>query len=129
VASCVRCGTFLCGACIELLGEAASCASCLALLHRGAVSPRVVKGIIALNVIGLVSFPLCLLFPPVFNLTVAVLGLWVATRELRRIRASGMVARGLGVARLVFGVGVANGLLSLLWVAALIYAFFRGNKW
>lgn len=129
VASCARCGTFLCGACTELLGEAASCANCLALLQKGAVRPRVVGGIVALNVIALVSLPLCIIFPPLFNLTVAVLGLWVATRELRRIRESGGAARGAGMARLAFGLGVVNGLLALLWFAALVYGMIYADRW
>jgi hypothetical protein len=40
VATCARCGTFLCGECTELLGEAAYCAPCLSRVRRRRRLPR-----------------------------------------------------------------------------------------
>ncbi|KFE68008.1 hypothetical protein [Hyalangium minutum] len=128
VASCARCGTFLCGACTELLGEAASCASCLALLHKGAVPPRRMKVILALNVLVLVTFPL-LGALPLQNLVMSVLGLWVGTRERRRIRESQGAVGGAGQAWLALGLGVVNGLLVLAWVGLLVSFIARRGRW
>ena len=101
MAHCARCGTFLCGACIEVSDEAAYCADCFLWLHKNAVPPRVVRGIISLNVIAILSFPLCMIFPPALNLVVSVLGLWIGTREMRRIREGNGARRGAWRARLV----------------------------
>lgn len=127
MASCARCGTFLCGACTELQDEAAYCASCLVVMQKGAVRPRVVVGIVVLNALALLALPL-LRVPPLLNLTVAVFGLWLGTRELRRIRESGGAARGRGLARLALGLGAVNGLVTLAWIGLLAYSVLRFGR-
>lgn len=126
--SCARCGAFLCVACIELQADAAYCARCLAWMQQGAVRPRVVKGLIALNVLALAALPLFLFLPPLLNLMVALFGLWVGRRELRRIRESGGAAPGRGWARLTFGLGVVNGLAVLMWFGLLVWSMSRFDR-
>lgn len=56
VATCLRCGTFLCGECTELLGEAAYCASCLTFLQRHGPSSRALLwGVLGLGLAGLLA--------------------------------------------------------------------------
>jgi hypothetical protein len=126
VAPCARCGTFLCGACTEVMDEAAYCADCLGWLRNNALPSRVVKGAIALNVIAILAYPLCLIFPPALNLGVGVFGLWVATRELRRIREGEGPLRGTWQARVALGLGALNLLLAMAWIALFLYAMSLG---
>lgn len=111
VATCVRCGTFLCGECTELLGDAAYCASCVAFVRAHAAPSQLLKVMIGLEVIALASIPLVMLLPvralvrvgeallavailqrvPVLNAAAAGLGFWAATRERRRLLQEGLV--------------------------------------
>lgn len=129
VAPCTRCGTFLCGACTEVMGEAAYCADCIAWLHKNGPVSRVVQGLIAAGIGGILCVPLGLLFFfPVVNLVVGGLGLWLPTRELRRIRRGEGPLRGsrqAQVARVLAGV---NLLLALLGIGALIYVAGGASK-
>ncbi len=105
VATCVRCGTFLCGECTELLGEAAYCASCLAFVREHGAASLALKLTLGLGIAALLTVPLAMLLPmrvvvdmgqatiavpllrrlPVLNALAAGLGFWQASRELRRL--------------------------------------------
>lgn len=121
MASCARCGTFLCGACTEVMGEAAWCADCVAWVRKNGAPSRAVKWLIALGVLGIVAFPLLLFLAPVLNVVAAALGLWLPTRELRRILRGEGPMRGLRQARVARALGALNLLLVLLWGFALLY--------
>ncbi len=105
VATCVRCGTFLCGECTELLGEAAYCASCIAFVRQHGAASLALKLTLGLGLIALATVPLAMLLPvnvvvdtgrativlpllrrlPVLNGIAAGLGFWLSSRELRRL--------------------------------------------
>jgi hypothetical protein len=119
VAPCVRCGTFLCGGCTELLREEAYCAGCVTWLRLHAPPSRVVKGLIGLNIAALILLPLLCL--PVLNLIAIVLGLWLPSRELDRIRRGEGPLRGMLQARVAYWLAWVNLLLVLLWGAAALY--------
>jgi hypothetical protein len=129
VAPCVRCGTFLCGACIELMGEAAYCEDCLAWLHKNSPPSRAVQGVIALSILGIAAFPLCMMLAPVLNLAAALLGLRVSTRELRRIRQGDGPLRGTWQAKVARVLGAVNLLLVLLWGVTFFYAMRQSGLW
>ena len=126
MAPCARCGTFLCGACIEVMAEAAWCADCLAWLHKNGAPSRVVQGLIVLSIIALVAFPMCALFAPVINLVAAVLGLWLPTRELRRIQQGEGPLRGARQAKAARVLAGVNLLLALVWLGIFLYAWSQG---
>ncbi len=106
VATCVRCGTFLCGECTELLGEAAYCASCIAFVRQHGAASLALKLTLGLGLIALATVPLAMLLPvnvvvdmgrativlpllrrlPVLNGIAAGLGFWLSSRELRRLQ-------------------------------------------
>jgi hypothetical protein len=128
VAPCARCGTFLCGACTEVMGEEAYCADCIAWLHKNGPVSRAVQVFIALEIVSIISIPLSLrtlgltLQLVVGGAVVGGAGLSVSMRELRRIqRGEGplrgarqaKVARALAVVSLVLGVVGAAGILYL----------------
>ncbi|QRK12005.1 hypothetical protein JQX13_19340 [Archangium violaceum] len=101
----MRCGTFLCGECTELLGEAAYCASCMAFIGEHGAPPLFLEMALGLEVIALASIPLALVLPlrglirvegavfafsllrgiPVLNGLAAGLGFGAAFRERRRL--------------------------------------------
>jgi len=105
VTTCVRCGTFLCGECTELLGDAAVCASCLPLLRAHGSASLALKLAFGLCVAAMMSAPFALLLPlhvkvdteralfvlpllrrlPVLNALAAGAGWVLAARELRRL--------------------------------------------
>lgn len=105
VATCVRCGTFLCGECTELLGEAAYCASCSAFVREHGAASLALKLTLGLGIVALLTVPLAMLLPvqvvvdmgratlvvpllrrlPVLNAIAAGLGFWLSSRELRRL--------------------------------------------
>jgi hypothetical protein len=122
VAPCARCGTFLCGACTEVMAEAAYCADCIVWLHKNGRASRVVQGLIVASLVGILSFPLgLLLLFPAINLVVGVLGVVLPTRELRRIRRGDGPLRGMRQAQVARGLAVVNLVLALLGIAAFIY--------
>ena len=111
VATCARCGSFLCGDCTELLGESAYCAACVDFVRTHGTASRglkvlaVLEGLVALSVplvLGLVwavnqdglwgvplggmtySILLSLRLPVLHGVSAGV-GLGVAVRELRRV--------------------------------------------
>ncbi|NPC87021.1 hypothetical protein HPC49_53685, partial [Pyxidicoccus fallax] len=63
VATCARCGSFLCGECTEVVGESPYCAACVGMLRREAKPSRVVQAALVLNVLGLVCLPGTLVLP------------------------------------------------------------------
>lgn len=116
VAPCTRCGTFLCGACTELLRESAWCADCLTWLRHNGPPSRVVQGLIAFNLATLCCAPLGLLPLAVLgNLVATALGLWLPTRELDRIHRGEGPLRGLRQAKLARWLAGLNLLVALAW--------------
>jgi hypothetical protein len=121
VAPCARCGTFLCGACTEVMGEQAYCPDCIAWLHKNGPIPRTVQVFLGLEIASLVSLPLCLLlFALPVQLMVGVAGLWVSSRELRRIRQGEGPLRGARRAKVVQALAWVNLLLGGVWAAGLL---------
>jgi hypothetical protein len=126
VAPCARCGTFLCGVCTEVMGEEAYCADCLAWLHKNGPVSRAVRVFLVLELLGLVSLPLCLMMIALpAQLLVGAAGLWVSTRELRRIRAGEGSLRGARQAQVVRVLAWVNLLLGVVWLAGSLYLRLR----
>jgi hypothetical protein len=105
--------------------DAAWCAECVVWLRRNGPPSRWVQGVIALCVAGIVCFPLCGLFVPVINLVAAGLGLWLPTRELRRIRRGEGPLRGARQAQVARGLAIVNLVLLLLWSGLFLYAWLQ----
>jgi hypothetical protein len=120
VAPCARCGTFLCGACTELVKEAAWCADCVAWLRQNAPTSRAVHILIALGVLGFLCVLPCAPLAPVYQLVMGVLGLWLPTRELRRIQRGEGPARGAWQAHAARIIGGLNLVQALAWAAYLL---------
>lgn len=126
MAPCARCGTFLCGACTEVMGEEAYCADCIAWLHKNGPVSRAVQVFIALGIAGIVSIPLCLFFGiPVFHLGVGGAGVWVSTRELRRIQRGEGPLRGARQAKVARVLAAVNLALGMVWAGGLIWLWLR----
>jgi hypothetical protein len=139
VATCRRCGTFLCDECIELLDEAAWCASCVALVGpRSGPLPPGLLGVSALVLLGMLStgaaflpfFPSVLTFPRWLLLGLSgVAGLWVSTRVLQRIARGQAPRRARLLARCTRWLATVNllfFLLSLAWGLFLLRGLLRG---
>ncbi len=110
VSTCVRCGTFLCGECTELLGEASYCASCVAVVRKLGAASLALRLALGLELIALASIPLVMLLPlrvmirvgesafvlsllqrvPVLNGLAAGFGFWSASRERRYLARAGL---------------------------------------
>lgn len=121
MAPCARCGTFLCGACTEVMGEEAWCADCVAWLHKNGPVSRTVQAFIALELAGIVGLPVCLLLLALpVHLVVGGAGLWVSTRELRRIQRGEGPLRGARQAKVARALALVNLLLGVVWVAGLL---------
>jgi len=119
VATCARCGTFLCGECTELIGETTACADCFALLQRRGAPSWALTLTLGLQVLALLSAPLVLLLPfqvrvdmghativlpllrrlPVLNLLAFGAGGFMASRELRRLERAELPSRARTMAR------------------------------
>ncbi|ATB30515.1 hypothetical protein [Melittangium boletus] len=128
VATCARCGTFLCGECTELIGETAACADCFALLHRRGTPSWALTLALGLQGVALVSAPLVLLLPfqvridtgqativlpllrrvPVLNLLAFGAGWFMASRELRRLERADLPSRARTMARATRVLAVIN---------------------
>jgi hypothetical protein len=130
VALCARCGTFLCGACTEVLEETAYCEPCAERRREATKPSKVVRGLLAANVLGLVFLGAPAVVPRWMALDVrirvvgvllalgwtlgsAVAGTVVSTRRLRRREPVGRAAaeKGLRILSALNLAGVA------LWVA------------
>jgi hypothetical protein len=132
VATCARCGTFLCGECTELLGEAAYCADCVDFLRRKGPSSRAVRAVFGLQLTSILFLPLCAILatfglspvsfehglpplPLLLNLLAFGTGLWLAGGELRRIARGEASSQGRALARWAHG---------LAWVNLVFFLFF-----
>jgi hypothetical protein len=121
VATCARCGSFLCGDCTEVVGESPYCAPCVAVLRREGRPSWVVQVALGLNVLGLACLP-CSLVLPLPTLVAGLAGVVLATRELRRIHRGEGPLRGLTQARVTRALGWGNLVLSTAWMLALAWA-------
>lgn len=139
VATCARCGTFLCGDCTEVLGETAVCASCLALLARRGIPSWGLTLTFVAQLVALLSAPLLLLMPfqvqvdsshgtivlplvrrlPVLSLLAFLSGWFVGARELRRLEP-GVSSRARVLARLTRALAGVNLGVMLLQGALLL---------
>ncbi|MBM7111915.1 hypothetical protein [Archangium primigenium] len=147
VATCARCGTFLCGDCTELLGDAALCPDCLALVRREGTPSWSLTGALGLQCIALVAAPLLLLLPfearvepghgtivlpllrrlPVLQLLAFGVGWPVGARELQRLVHGALPSWARVLARLTRGLAAANlgfVLVQGLLVARLVLGLF-----
>jgi hypothetical protein len=124
VAPCSRCGTFVCGACTEVVDEAAWCADCVEWLRRNGPTSRLVRAFIVLGILGIILSPLCTFLGLVINAVVGGVGVAVATRELRRIRRGEGPLRGTMQAHVARVLAVVNLVLALLWLAGILSWFF-----
>ncbi len=124
VATCMRCGTFLCGDCTELVGESPCCAPCVALLRKEARPSRVVQVALALNVVGLACLP-CSLALPLPTLVAGLAGVVLGMRELRRIARGEGAERGRNQARVTAALGGLNLGLAAGWMTVLLFGDFR----
>ncbi len=128
---CQRCGAFLCGECVELLGEDVLCPACFQRLGGHAPPSRQARLSAALGVLGLVLGPALFtrgILYFLIGLGPGLIGLWLARRELARIDAGRSPAVGRGWARLGRGLGWINfGLFSLagliLAAVAILFAW------
>jgi hypothetical protein len=126
VAPCARCGTFLCGACTEVMGEQAYCSDCIAWLHKNGPVSRTVQIFLGLEIASLVSIPLCLLMLALpVQLVVGAAGLWVSSRELRRIQQGEGFLRSARRAKVVRVLAWVNLLLGVVWAGSLLYLWLR----
>ncbi|WP_375770141.1 B-box zinc finger protein [Archangium gephyra] len=150
VATCVRCGTFLCGECTELLGEAACCASCITFVRKHGAASLALKLTLGLGLIALATVPLALLLPmnvvvdmgrativlpllrrlPVLNGLAAGLGFWLSSRELRRLERVDVPSPARTWARWTRGLSWLNlacVLLQVFLVLRLVLGFFASS--
>ncbi|MCP3136384.1 hypothetical protein [Pyxidicoccus xibeiensis] len=118
VATCARCGTFLCGDCTEVVGESPYCAPCLDVLRKSAKPSWVVQVALGLNVLGVACLP-CSMALPLPSLVAGLAGVLLGSRELRRIRDGHGPERGITQARVARGLGYFNLTLSLAWLLML----------
>jgi hypothetical protein len=122
VATCARCGTFLCGECTELLVDTAWCATCAELVRRGHATSLSLKLALCLDLLGLASIPFrlgSLLLP----LLAAVLGLSLSARELRRLGPAHLPSRARTFALWVRRLAWAN--LALFTLAVLAFLLLQ----
>lgn len=115
VATCARCGGFLCGECTEVVGESPYCAPCVGFLKREQKPSRVVTGALALNVAGLACLP-CSVALPLPTLVAGVCGVVLGTWALRRPDGGGKARTRAWV---TLALGGLNVLLSAGWLVAL----------
>jgi hypothetical protein len=129
VAPCARCGTFLCGACTEVMGEQAYCSDCIAWLHKNGPVSRTVQVFLGLEIASLISVPVCLLTLALpVQLLLGAAGLWVASRELRRIRQGEGPQRGARQAKVVRALAWVNLLLGVVWAAGVVALLLNSSK-
>jgi hypothetical protein len=130
---CKRCGKFLCGECLELLGEDAYCASCAT--RGGAVASALAKATVWAAGGAWLSCAVPVLLARAFTFTFAVFSLLLPTSaalaavsmglvELRRIRRGDASERGRRW--VITGFALAIALLSLMvllifWLAVLAF--------
>jgi hypothetical protein len=129
VAPCARCGTFLCGACTEVMGEQAYCSECIAWLHKHGPVSRTVQIFLGLEIASLVSLPLCLVLVALpVQLMVGAAGLWVSSRELRRIKQGEGLQRSAQRAKVVRVLAWVNLLLGVVGTGGFLFLMLRFNQ-
>lgn len=130
---CTRCGTFLCGDCVEYVrDETAACSDCAPLLRgvKASARAKVAPVLAALGIAGLVAGFMVKGRPGLYFWAAAtppgLLGLALAVMELRLMRGSTIVNHGRPWAR----VGVTLGALFLLCALAIVvlFALFVGAQ-
>ncbi|MCP3163458.1 hypothetical protein [Myxococcus qinghaiensis] len=104
VATCTRCGSFLCGECLELFGESAFCEPCVSLRRKDGPVSRAAWGALGLGVLGLLVLP-CTLAMPLPPLVAGVGGVVLGMREAGRIRRGESPAKGRVPARVAYVLG------------------------
>ncbi len=131
---CTRCGTFLCGDCVEYFNdETPACAACLPHLKGVPTSARArLSPVLAvLGVAGLVTGFLVKGRPGLVvwaaAIAVGFLGLGLAVMELRLMRASTAVQHGRRWARAGLALSGVF-LLGFFALAALFVAFLRASR-
>ena len=151
VATCVRCGTFLCGECTELLGEAAWCASCGAFVRKHGAASLALKLTFGLGIAALLSVLLAMFLPlnvvvdrergalvfpllwrlPVLNAIATGLGFWLSSRELRRLERVELPSPARTWARWTRGLSWLNlacVLLQLFLVVRFVLGLFASGQ-
>jgi hypothetical protein len=151
VATCVRCGTFLCGECTELLGESAYCASCITFVREHGAASLALRLTFGLGIVALLTVPLAMLLPmnvvvdmgratlvvpvlrrlPVLNVIAAGLGFWLSSRELRRLERVDFASPARSWARWTRGLSWLNlacVLLQVFLVLRLVLGFFAAGQ-
>lgn len=131
VATCSRCGTFLCGDCTELLEEAAYCAACLPLVRRQAAFPRALFVALGLGVLGLLTLALSVsgFFLVRFAQPVlAGVSLGLSIRVLRRIRRGEAPRRARPLAWLSLTLAGLNVLIFLLGLGLVLVFLFLAKQ-
>ena len=128
VTTCVRCGTFLCGECTELLGDAATCVTCLPVLRAHGSASLGLKLAFGLCGVAILSAPFALLLPlqarvdadrallvlpllsrlPVLNLVAAGVGELLVVRERRRLGPEEGSSQAAALARWTRALAVFN---------------------
>jgi len=134
---CQRCGAFLCGECVELLGEDVLCTACFRRVGGDAPPSRRAKASVVLSGVGLVlglglglgavlglGLGAVLGLPGLIGLVIGLIGLVIGRGELRRIDAGQSPAVGRRLARVGVVLGWVNfglfSLAALLVLAAVI---------
>ncbi|WP_426748358.1 B-box zinc finger protein [Myxococcus faecalis] len=120
VATCARCGTFLCAECVELVPEGSVCEPCRARLRMDGPASRVAWGALGLGVAGLLLLP-CSLGIPLPPLVAGAGALVLGLRETGRIRRAESPVRGKWPARVGWVLGGLTLLLVLVWVAMFLF--------
>ncbi len=115
MATCARCGGFLCGDCTEVVGESPYCAPCVAILKRDAKPSRVIQWALVVNVAGLACLP-CALAPPLPTLVAGVCGVTAGGWALRRTEPGGKARTRVWV---TLALGVLNVALAVGWLVVL----------
>ncbi len=131
VATCSRCGTFLCGECTELLEEAAYCAGCLPLVRQQAAFPRALFVALGLGVLGLLALALSVSGFFVFRFAQPVLAgvsLGLSIRVLRRIRRGEAPRRARPWAWATLALAVFNVLVFLLGLGLVLTFLFLARQ-
>jgi hypothetical protein len=129
VAPCARCGTFLCGACTEVMGEQAYCADCIAWLHKNGPISRTVHIFLGLEIASLVVLPLCLLMLTLpVQLVMGAVGLWVSSRELRRVQRGEGFLRSARRAKVLRVLSWVNLLLGALLAGGLVFLWRTSSQ-
>ncbi|MFY2556138.1 B-box zinc finger protein [Corallococcus terminator] len=126
VATCTRCGSFLCGECLEVVGESAFCAPCVSLRRSEGPVSRAAWGALALGVMGLLTLP-CSLALPLPPLVAGVGSVVLGMREAGRIRRGESPEKGRVPARVAYVLGWLNLGLLAAWLLGWGWLYFAAS--